>query len=329
MMHCLLMSQNLLPWTTALVIALGLSVAPSAAGCRGGENSTSSSDGGNSGTGGEGANPPVEPKPLTIVTWNVKNFVNSEFDGNAPNEFGDSNWPNHRAAVADVLRDIAADIVVLQEVEHEAVLNELNDELGAAYAHLAVTEGNDPRGIDIAAMSKIELDEVQFHADDTFTKVGTQGPAYSYARDCLELHTTFNGRHLALLGVHYKSKENDNPDKRLAEAQRTRAIADAITEQDATAAILILGDFNDTPGSLAYDWTIGEAPDLWGNAAELLPAEDRWTFNYFGNLELVDQQMANPVLLPMLDDESVVILQDAIGDDTSDHAPLIATYNVN
>ena len=157
-------------------------------------NNTTSSSGGGAG----GAVLP-DPEPLTIVTWNLRNFVNEVNDSDAPMEEVDPGWPSHRSAVGAVLRAIDADILVLQEVEHEPVLNELNDdELDGAYDHIRVIDANDPRGIDVGVMSKVALDQVITHQDDTFPELSNQtGPTYRYARDCLEMHLTFNGRPLA------------------------------------------------------------------------------------------------------------------------------------
>jgi endonuclease/exonuclease/phosphatase family metal-dependent hydrolase len=194
---------------------------------------------------------------------------------------------------------------------------------------LVLFKGNDPRGINIALMSKLEVQLAETHRSDKFKKNGDpHGQAYRYARDCLEVHMMVGQRPVVLLGVHYKAKENDNPDKRLAEAQHTRAIADRLTEEDPDRAVLILGDFNDTPGSSAYDWTLGSDPTRYRNAADHVQAQQRWTFNYKGKLELVDQQMANDVLYSMLDQAEVEIPHSAEVEAASDHSPVIATYEI-
>jgi endonuclease/exonuclease/phosphatase family metal-dependent hydrolase len=284
-----------------------------------------------SGTGG--ALP--DPVPLSIVTWNVQNFVNAVHDSDVSQEEIDPGWPAHRAAVGKVLRSIDAsigtDILVLQEVEHEAVLHELNDlELDSVYSHIRVIDGNDPRGIDVGVMSKVALDPIISHKDESFPELSNaNGPTYRYARDCLEMHLTFNGRPLVLLGVHYKAKQNDDPQKRLAEAQHTRGIADAITAAAPNAGVLILGDFNDLPGSPPYEATVGQEPDIYRNAAEAVAAADRWTFEYQGAKELVDQQMLNGLFHDRLDPAAVRILHGPEAQAASDHAPFIATYGVN
>ncbi len=296
-------------------------------GCRSGTGDTDPSPTSTNGSGGAGGQKPT--KPLTIANWNVHNFVNDIADSGIANEWKDYKWDEHRANVGKVLKSLDADIVVLQEVEHMKVLEELNElELDGVYEHLALIDANDPRGIDNGVMSKLPLLKEVSHKDESFTKVGTQGPSYKYSRDCLEVHIEHNGRPIVLLGVHYKAKENDDPDKRLAEAQHTRAIADAITAKNPQTGVIILGDFNDTPGSVPYNWTIGEPPNQYGNAPDQIPAKDRWTFDYKGALELVDQQMANPLMYGMLNAASVSIPHTPEVEEASDHAPILARYDV-
>lgn len=319
--------------TSVLLLATAM-LGASPCGCRASETG---SGGGTStptptGTGGGSV---VDPLPLSVVTWNVHNLVDDEYDG-ADQEWVENTsvWESHRDAVGQVLQEIDADIVVLQEVEHEGVLSELNAQtLGSRYSELVLREGNDPRGIDVGLMSKFPVDQVISHAGDEFTVVGQPAPVYTYSRDCLEVHLTYNGRHLVLLGVHYKAKDNDNPDKRLAEAQHTRSIADTITAQDPQAGVVILGDFNDTPGSLPYDWTVGSfqghpEADWYVNAPNTLPEAERWTFDYLGMRELVDQQMSSPTLAAMIDPASVQIPHTAAVNAASDHHPVVATYLV-
>ena len=56
---------------------------------------------------------------------------------------------------------------------------------------------------------------------------------------------------------------------------------------------------------------------------------DRWTYVYQGKKELIDYQIVNPVLAPMIDTKSVIIRHSASVDNASDHSPVIATYMVN
>ncbi|WP_437642507.1 endonuclease/exonuclease/phosphatase family protein [Sorangium sp. So ce854] len=306
----------------------------------GGHGAGNTGGAGGHGAGGHGAGtaggtpggPPPEGAPLAVVTWNTKDFFNDldDTEGDAEIVLSPARYREKREAIAAVLEQLAPDVAVLQEVEHLDVLEDLNRlELGGAYPHAALVEAYDPRGIDVGALSKIPFDRVVSHRDDRFTLRGTQGPVYTFTRDCLELHLTRNGRKVILLGVHFKAKAApDNPDRRLAEAQRARAIADALAAEHPTAAIAVLGDFNDLPGSPPVEAVAGAGRAVFANVAAAVPPADRWTYDFNGQLELIDHQMVNPLLRDMLDPASVQIPHGPAIDDASDHAPVFSVYRI-
>ena len=292
---------------------------------------STSGGGGTGGAGGSGGAAP-DPMPLKVLNWNTRNFYNHLNDDPAPDEVQKSpaQYNAQRVAVGKVLKDLDPDVVVLQEVESEVVLDDLNEtELAGAYTDRVILTGNDPRGIDIAILSKIPLDQAVTHAEDVFELVGNNQKEFQFSRDCPEYHLTFNGRKIVLLGVHLRSKgPPDDVDRRLAQAQRTRAIASGLVAEDPSRGIIVLGDFNDLPGSPPVSFVLGAEPDLYVNAPDSLPSADRWTFDYMGMLELVDHQMANPLLGAMLDPASVIIPHGADIENASDHSPVLATYLV-
>lgn len=322
----------------ALLAALGCraedgatSGAGTPSGGPGGAGGGSGGSGASGGAGGSGGFVPPQGEPLKVATWNVRNLFDDADNSDAQSEtiLTTAEYQQKRAAVGAALADIDADVVILQEVENLGILEALNDvELGGAYPYAVLIDGFDPRGIDIGALSKRPFSQVVSHLGEKFTKEGTSDPQYYYARDALELHLDHNGRHVVLIGVHFLSKASDNPDKRLAEAQHTRVIADAITAQDPTAAIAIVGDYNDLPGSPPVLAIAGAGEQAYDDVAMLAPSSERWTYNYNGNLELVDHQMVNPVLRAMLVEGSVSIPHGSEINAASDHAPIVATYSV-
>ena len=299
----------------------------------GGDSGTTSSSGGG-GQGGSGGSAPGVP--LTIVDWNTHNFFDAKKNPATPTEIilSAADYAKKRSTIGAELKALNADIVVLAEIENKGILDDLNTtELGGEYGQTILIEGNDPRGIDVGVLSKIAPDSVVSHKDDVFVLAGTNGPQYHYSRDCLELHFTFNKRAVIVLGVHFKAKAPpDDPDKRLAEGQHTRKIADDLLAKQADAAILVLGDFNDTPGSPPYKAVAGAAPQLFVDSADSVPMAAHYSYNFSGTLELIDHQMANPALHSMLDPTSVVLAHGKNVDDSSkyasDHSPIKATYLV-
>jgi len=297
------------------------------------ENASSTGDGGagagGSGAGGVGGGAPKDPQTVKVFNWNVHNFLNDKDDTPLAGEIvvTTAEYTTHRSAIGKVIAAEDPDIAVMAEVENVETLTDLvMTELGGQYPNIALVDGNDPRGIDIGIISKLPIDKVVTHKDDSFPLYGTAGPKYQFSRDCPEYHLTVNGRKVVLLGAHLKAKSNDDPQKRLAEAQRTRVIADALAKEDPSRAILVLGDFNDTPDSPPYLAVIGKDPTKYTNAPALLPLTDRYSFVFQGKYELIDQQMSNPLLAEMLDPTTVKIRHTTDVYAASDHDPVMATY---
>jgi predicted extracellular nuclease len=236
-------------------------------------------------------------------------------------------------AIASILALGAPDIVALQEVENEAALADLasRPELPKPYPYRALLPGNDPRGIDVAVMSTLPLGAVISHEADFFTGSTSGIQKYHYSRDCLEVHIPAGNLELVLLVVHFKAKSSDDPMKRLAEAEHTRGIADAITAGNPSAVVLILGDFNDFPGSPPIAAIEGTGDAVYSSAALLVAAADAWTTQFNGVVQLHDDQRASPKLTVLRDASSATILHDEafpsdVMKNASDHAPVVSTY---
>ena len=315
------------PWSALILTSIALALGTGA--CI--QDAEYDDGGGGAGVGGSGtgAGPTPDPIAFDVMTWNVRNLFNDQNDSSAPQEEIDSDWPARRAEVGNVLFALDTDVVVLQEVEHTEVLEELDTlELMDRYPHISVSEGNDPRGIDVGVMSKYPFDQVVSHAGEVFTQNGSTSPNYKFARDAYEVHMTVNQRHVVLIGVHFKAKDNDDPDKRLAEAQRTRNIANAVAMDDPDAAIIVLGDFNDLPQSPPYEAVALPDPS-YRNAALLAPVADQYTYTFNGTQELVDHVMMNPVADARVDAGTVRIVHGPEAQDASDHSPVIVGFMMN
>lgn len=153
---------------------------------------------------------------------------------------------------AQVIRDVAADALVVVEADHRVSLARFNAQLLAAhnarYDSIMLIDGNDERGIDVGLLTRsgIVIEKLRSHVDDR-TEVG---PIYS--RDCPEYHLKLpSGDRIALLANHFKSKGGNQAASnalRRAQAVRTRAIYEELRASGQTM-VAVLGDLNDTPDS--------------------------------------------------------------------------------
>lgn len=325
---------HLSPW---LVLAVVAGVGAPACRDSGTPTTTSTSAGGGEdgeGGGGDGgatgstSSGQGAGTPLVVVNWNVRNFFDTTKDTDDEGELVPSaaEYEEKIEAIATVLRELNPDVAVLQEVENQTILLDLANRISPDYIESELVEGNDYRGIDVGAISKIPFDLVVSHKDDSFSLPG--GAPKTFTRDCPEFHLTFAGRKMIFLGVHFRSKGgDDDPDRRLAEAIRAREIADGLAAADPEAGIFVLGDFNDLPGSNPVEAVRGGNPPFL-DAVDAVPEADRWTFDFQGALELIDHQMSNPVAAAFFDPTTAIIRHDAAASAASDHAPFSATYMV-
>jgi endonuclease/exonuclease/phosphatase family metal-dependent hydrolase len=273
------------------------------------------------------AGPPV---PVRLLTWNVRNLYNDVKDSPELSVADEmilttTQYQTKLDDIGAVLGALTPDIAVLQEVENQNVLSDLGKQL-PAHVHRHITQGNDPRGIDIALLSRHPIDLVVSHKAESFSSSAT-GQSYAFARDVLEAHFTINGRRLIVLGIHFKSgSEPESQDKRLAEAEQTRRLVSQQEELNPAVLVVVLGDFNAVPGSPPLAALAGAPPATLVSATAGLQATDRFSVTYGGIPQLFDDQLVDPDAFAALDPASVKIEHGSAVNAVSDHDPVVATY---
>ncbi|MEG3630594.1 endonuclease/exonuclease/phosphatase family protein [Streptomyces poriticola] len=166
--------------------------------------------------------------------------------------------PGAQQTVARRIREMDLDILAVQEVEDIDTLRFfVAQHLGGAYPHLSLIEGNDPRLIDVAVLSKFPFGAVTswqhaVHPDLPGERV--------FSRDLLEVHILDprdpDRQLLTVFNNHLKSQFVDpatDPEegKRLNDERRTRqtdTIVRIVAERTRPdGRYIVLGDMNDTP----------------------------------------------------------------------------------
>lgn len=165
---------------------------------------------------------------------------------------------------ARVIAEVQPDVLICIEAENRPTLLRFNDQvLGAefqrAFDHVMVIDGNDDRGIDVGLLSRFPLEGMRSHVDDR-----NPNGERTFSRDCPEYVIALpNGRQLAILPNHFKSKRGGNDRsaraRRLAQAARAAELTSAALQ--ITDLVLLGGDLNDTPDS-------PELAPLWSNGFE-------------------------------------------------------------
>lgn len=167
---------------------------------------------------------------------------------------------------ARVIRDVAADAMVVVEADNRVSLARFNAQLlpfvgGLPYENIMLIDGNDTRGIDVGLFTRdtVELEFVRSHVGDR------DADGLIFSRDCPEYHLQLpSGDRLVLLANHLKSKGGVTAVSnalRRRQAVRIRAIYDGL-RADGHTNVAVLGDLNDTPDSAPLAPLLAEGSTL-------------------------------------------------------------------
>jgi uncharacterized protein len=272
----------------------------------------------------EGAPPDVE---VTIATWNVRFFYDDVCDlgtcGEDTRELIPSTeeFQTRAAQVAEAIERIDADIILLQEVETQACLDAVAENLSEDY-QLVMGEIRRAGSLDTAVLVRTaQAPRFVKHRQDSFVR--EDGETRQFLREFMEVHTTIGDVDVIVLNGHFRSRRRpDDPEQRHAEASRAREIALQVSSANPDALIVLGGDLNDVPGSPTLD-ILEEGGAMYRTGEEL--GMDGWTVNSFGNLSAIDHLM-------LLDGRGTFvpgtarILRDVNSLGGSDHAAMIAGF---
>jgi len=272
---------------------------------------------------------PVEDVPVTaLATFNVQMFFDTVCDSESCNGQDDferaptqAQFDAHVDELAAAIRKLDADVVTLQEVENQTSLDALHARLADIYPVAVLGETGGDASIDVATLSRGELEEVATHLDRPL--MTENGGITYFKRALLETHLRIDGRPTIVFNAHFKSKFNDQPAQRLAEASGARAIVLERTAEFPDALILLAGDLNDTPGSAPLE-TLEIGGDLRRVTGEL--GSDAGTIVFGGSYRAIDHIYHSTAGAGAFVVGSASVHRDGRGLANSDHAALRAEF---
>ncbi len=256
---------------------------------------------------------PTGADTIRVGTYNVENLFDSvddplKADGPAPSV-------EKLCALVTIIQSADCDILALQEVENIEVITWFNKVyLGGMYSQAVLIEGNDPRGIDMAVLSRLPLGNVKSFRDREITD-WLDGPRKCFSRDLLAVQWTDpRGRTWNLLTTHLKSGSKWR-DGVLREVQAD-AIADICREEGFINSLgngltLLAGDLNAEPWDDALD-ALSRVP--FSDPARDLPR--RYTH---ASGKVLDYILLSPDAERFYAIGSYGILRESPADEASDH----------
>jgi len=275
------------------------------------------------------------PSQLKIASYNVENY--GAVNRHTAHGFR-SNYPKSEAskrALRQIIRELDADILVLQEMGPIEYLLELQRDLKSEevhYPHRVLMRGPD-EARHVAALSRIPFASVQEH---TPLRFAYQSKTEEVKRGLLELCVETTQGPLTLWAVHLKSRYTNNkadPKSAILRASEARRIREFVLQRitnTETDLYLILGDFNDTKTSSPIRYLM-QRGDL--RFSYLLPLSDsrgeRWTYHNArdDSYSRVDHILVSSALLPFVKNGSAQIADGPQVRDASDHRPIFVTLD--
>ncbi len=248
-----------------------------------------------------------------VVSYNVQNLFDLVHDGSEYNEFipGRHGWNTHTVEIkldhiADVICDLDADIVALQEIENSNALDLLTKKLarvGCPYRYTAITH-NPRSAIQSALISRSPI----------LTRREHPIRLASRERPILEAVVKRGDTRLTVFVNHWKSKSGNAPEsRRIASA---KVLADRLESLPDGSEYILLGDFNsnydeyrtlepkldDTGGITGINHILhtvreskpvaisdlGKEKGLHANLWLELPESRRWSHKSFGKASGID-----------------------------------------
>lgn len=224
----------------------------------------------------------VEYPTVTIATFNVRRLFDTECDSSRCGSDSFEKVPSvdeYEARIAEVAAAVdalGADIVLLQEIEKEAVLTSVQQALGGAYPVAVFGEVGYSASLDVAVLARGELRGTQGYRDQDLIRPG--GGTTEFAREFLRADLEIDGEEVIVFTAHFKSKRNDDPERRLAEARGARDIIEQAAADNPEALVVLGGDLNDTPGSEPLEALTGDGGLVRAGASKSL--DELYTYLY-------------------------------------------------
>ncbi len=167
------------------------------------------------------------------------------------------------------------------------------------------------------------------------------GEAFKNSRKSLTADFLFNDEKVTVINNHFSSKFSSTPifgqiqpfingreDLRAAQAQIVNDHVVTLLAENADANIVVLGDLNEFQFNSPVQILKGEASALLTNLIDTLPVHERYSYIFQGNSQALDHILASPAMAGRAEFD-VVHVNAEFADQTSDHDPLLARFNID
>ena len=270
-------------------------------------------------------------KSVVIATYNTHLFFDKECDSGScsSSDFesvpSDEEYDEKVRELAGSIKEIDADIILLQEIEKKSCLEDLFKKTGG-YDDFYLGEKGYNASVDTGVMTKGRIISGNRHTEKIDCSE-CEGGTTTFTRAFLETHIELGGREIIVFSAHFKSKNDDDAPRRLAEAAAAAKILRETAKEHPEALIVMGGDLNDEPGSDTLEPF--ESDETFLRVAGELSSKDQATYSYHGEAVALDHIFWVKTDFGSYEKGSAEVVKDApslysLG--SSDHAALKATF---
>ena len=251
---------------------------------------------------------------LSVGFWNVENLFDliddpdkrdEEFALNGKKNVTQEIYDLKIKNSAEVIRDLAVDVLGLCEVENKNVLNDLNNAFEDREYKIIHYESPDERGIDNALLYDPKKFEIL-----SSKPIVNKLDGNDKTRDILYVKGSFKNEKLHIFVNHWPSnyggKEKSIP-KRKATAELIIQEIQKITDLEKNAYIILLGDFNEDPNE--ENVQLLDRIGFTSLMEDMIGLENIGTYMYRGKDYLYDQIIVSDNLL---DSDEVDIIKNSV-----------------
>ncbi|MBX3202125.1 MAG: endonuclease/exonuclease/phosphatase family protein [Labilithrix sp.] len=296
---------------------------------------TTTRDSGASPTGWGDPTTTRRPGVLRLGHLNVRRYFDTTCDSGRCESGGfeevvtEAEFEARTTELAQGLARLEADVITLAEVENQNCLDALQAKLKSAGFEYPVGYLADigvAGSMNVGVLARGKLDSVKTYRKDT-PLTRDDGTKTQFTRELPELHLTLGSNSVITFAAHFRSKAEDDPGRRLAEAKATREIMLAAATANTGAVVLLGADLNDVPGSDAL-----EAMEEGGalvRVAKDLPEASQGTYTFGGQRQAIDHIYTTASRATAYVAKSATVLRDGnSGFAGSDHASIYADFNL-
>jgi 5'-nucleotidase len=269
---------------------------------------------------------------VSITTFNVENLFDLEDN---PDKADEDSTPApeelevklSKLNLAIQLELVLPEVLVLQEVENQAILQELGDRVNAASGtdyRATSFETSDERGIEVGFLWDAErvilLEAFQMSGPDVEAAFGpgSASPGREPLVGKFVLNGNINSQPVWIIGNHFKSKSGDDPlygvnqppirsteEQRKLQARAVRDFVNNLFASDPEAQVMVTGDLNDfqfaEPGE-GEDHPVGilegsEGETPLTNLIQFENPAETFSFIFDGNSQVLDHMLVSPALM--------------------------------